>query len=162
MVRPSTFTGSGAIVDGSWLGSTTISLAMGLEKNKITSSSKGVIHAYDEFVWRDYMERSAGKTSLKGQFQLGESFVGEFNKRIVPWKELIVVYQGDLSQIKWEGGIVEFLLIDAMKSWDLTNNILKSFFPALKPWRELYPSSGFCPLVHALDSFGQLPIERLF
>lgn len=128
------YSGSGAIVDlGCWLGSTTISLAMGLTKNKVSRPSKGVIHAYDEFIWRDYMERSAEKTTLKGKFQLGESFVEEFNKRIVPWEGLIVVHQENLSQIKWEGGIVEFLLIDAMKSWDLTNNILKSFFPALRP-----------------------------
>lgn len=128
------YTGTGEIVDlGCWLGSTTISLAMGLEKNKIQIFSNGKIHAYDEFVCRPYMLSGLKGTPFEGKLQVGESFVELFRTQIAPWQEHIIVHPGDLAHMKWEGGMIEFLLIDAMKSWDLTNNILKSFFPALKP-----------------------------
>jgi hypothetical protein len=147
------YTGSGAIVDlGSWLGSTTISLAMGLMKNLNLPSTIGGIHAYDEFIWRDYMEGGVKGTSLQGKLQVGESFFQEFNKRIAPWRNQIVVHPTDLSQVKWEGGIIEFLLIDAMKSWELTNNIMKTFFPALNPGVSLILHQDFAhwftPWIH--------------
>lgn len=159
---------AGVIVDlGCWLGSTTIPLAIGLEKNKKIRSKVRVLHAYDEFIWRPYMAVGVKGTNLEGKLQPGESFIQEFTSRIAPWKRQIVVHQGDLSQIKWEGGIIEFLLIDAMKSWDLTNNVIKSFFPALMPGVSLILHQDFAhwftPWIHLvnyrLKEFFQLVYE---
>ncbi|MCA9465712.1 MAG: hypothetical protein KC643_09765 [Nitrospira sp.] len=127
------YVGTGALVDlGCWLGSTTISLAKGLAKNKIVAASSGKIHAYDEFIWRDYMQSGVKGSPLQGKLNVGNDFVNEFYLRTTTWKDQIVVHQGDLSQMKWNGGAIEFLLIDAMKSWSLTNNIIRAFFPSLK------------------------------
>ncbi|MEX2493389.1 MAG: hypothetical protein WD425_16675 [Nitrospirales bacterium] len=147
------YTRSGVIVDlGSWLGSTTIALAIGLTKNENCGSSEKVLHAYDEFIWRDYMDQGVEGTSLQGKIQIGESFVQEFNNRIALWKKHIVVNPADLSHIKWEGEMIEFLLIDAMKSWELTTNIMKTFFPALRPGMSLILHQDFAhwftPWIH--------------
>ena len=70
------FTGKGDIVDlGCWLGSTTISLAMGLEHNKQAGFNR-LIHSYDEFVWWTYMDNGAKGTNLEGKYQPGDSFLG--------------------------------------------------------------------------------------
>ena len=75
------FSGKGDIVDlGCWLGSTTLSLAMGLENNKRARFNR-LIHSYDEFVWRAYMDNGAKGTDLKGKYQAGDSFLDEFERR---------------------------------------------------------------------------------
>ncbi len=147
------FQGSGVIVDlGCWLGSTTIPLAMGLSKNSVLRTSCKSIHAYDEFIWRPYMEPNVVGTSLEGKFKMGENFLPEFNKRIAPWKDQIVVHSVDLSKVTWNGEGIEFLLIDAMKSWELTNNIIQQFFPALLPGKSLILHQDFAhwftPWIH--------------
>ena len=79
------------------------------------------------------MAKSVEGTSLLIKLRHGDSFIEEFNKRIEPWKDIIQVHAEDLSQSEWHGDKIEFLLIDAMKSWTLTNNIISGFFPALIP-----------------------------
>src|SRR5205809_3571131 len=60
------FTGQGAIVDlGCWLGSTTIPLAIGLVENSTASSSLRNIYAYDNFVWRSWMDPTVAGTPLE-------------------------------------------------------------------------------------------------
>ncbi len=128
------YTGSGEIVDlGCWLGSTTIPLAIGLVKNPNSKASAGKIYAYDNFIWQSWMDESVAGTPLDGKYQDGDSFLEEFSKRIGPGKDRIRVHAGDLRQIAWDGGKIEFLLIDAMKSWELANSIVRAFYPALIP-----------------------------
>lgn len=127
------FTGKGDIVDlGCWLGSTTISLAMGLEHNKRVMPNR-FIHSYDEFVWRPYMDSGAKGTDLEGKYKAGDSFLDEFERRIYPWRHCIKACPGDLAKVGWHGGTIEFLLIDAMKSWDAASGVVREFFPALIP-----------------------------
>ena len=38
-----------------------------------------------------------------------------------------------MSSIGWFGGPIEFLFVDAMKSWQLTNSIIHDFYPSLIP-----------------------------
>ncbi len=147
------FEGSGAIVDlGCWLGSTTIPLAVGLENNPKVSGSKKLLHAYDEFIWRTYMEDCVVGTPLQSKLEEGKSFLPEFNKRIDPWKDRVKVHVADLSTEIWNGETIEFLLIDAMKSWELTNNIIQKFFPALVPGKSFILHQDFAhwftPWIH--------------
>lgn len=126
------FTGRGAIVDlGCWLGSTTIPLAVGLSANLYPGAAAAKIHAYDKFVWEEWMEPEVAHTDLKGKLKPGGSFFDEFLKRMEPWKNRIIVYPGDLCEIGWHSGKIEFLLVDAMKSWELTNCIVRDFYPSL-------------------------------
>jgi hypothetical protein len=134
------FTGKGDIVDlGCWLGSTTIAMAMGLERNANVTSKK-FIHSYDEFIWRAYMANGAKGTNLEGKYQAGDSFLDEFERRTHLWRQYIKACPGDLAEVGWSGGPIEFLLIDAMKSWDAASGVVQKFFPALVP--------GFSIIMH--------------
>jgi hypothetical protein len=134
------FTGKGDIVDlGCWLGSTSISLAMGLERNNRAKTNR-LIYSYDEFIWRAYMDNGAKGTNLDGKYRHGDSFLDEFERRTYPWRQYIKACPGDLAQVGWSGGPIEFLLIDAMKSWDAASGVVQNFFPALVP--------GFSIIMH--------------
>ena len=139
------YSGSGEIVDiGCWLGSSTIPLAIGLQQNSAIAIKENRIHAYDIFIWQSsYMERSLIGTPLRGKYTDGDSFVEAFRERIAPWNPLIRVYPGDLEQIGWNQDPIEFLFIDAMKSWNLANSILKNFFPSLIPGLSLVVHQDF-------------------
>lgn len=115
-------TGAGCVVDlGTWMGSTTEALARGL-----TQPVK--IHAYDRYIWANWMEKSYPR-----RYKEGESFLEEFKERIEPWKDKIEIYPGDLKTYKWSGEPIELLLVDAMKTLDLANHIAQEFYPALVP-----------------------------
>jgi hypothetical protein len=127
------FSGKGDIVDlGCWLGSTTISLAMGLDHNNHARLNR-LIHSYDEFVWRPYMDNGAKGTDIEGKYKAGDSFLDEFERRTHRWRHCIKACPGDLAKVGWDGSTIEFLLIDAMKSWEAASGVVRMFFPALLP-----------------------------
>jgi hypothetical protein len=128
------FSGKGEIVDlGCWLGSTTIPLVKGFIQNPNEKAKSRRIHSFDLFRWEEYMEECVRGTSVEGRFHQGDSFLEEFLERIRPWSNLVKVYASDLHQISWTGKEIELLLIDAMKSWELSNDILQKFFPSMIP-----------------------------
>lgn len=151
------YTGAGEIVDlGSWLGSTTIPLAQGVRANPNLPPNPGCkIHAYDLFVWKPLMERAVAGTELEGRFRDGDSLVDEFKRRTQPWADLIRVNAGDLRQIGWNGDPIEFLLVDAMKSWKLAECICTQFYPCLIPNRAVVLHQDFAhcytPWIHLLN-----------
>ena len=79
------------------------------------------------------MEGAVSGTRLAGRYKRGECFLDEFSRQTSPWKDRIEVYAGDLLQIGWAGAPIEFLFVDAMKSWDLANFIVRESFSALIP-----------------------------
>jgi hypothetical protein len=124
-------TGAGSVVDlGSWLGSTTAALAMGLAGNPRPSAAATAVHAYDQFVWEQAMSYHSPPTRL-GPYQPGDSFRPEFELVVGRWDHRIVVHEGDLLQERWTGGPIELLLVDAMKSWELAWHIMRGFYPSL-------------------------------
>ena len=126
------YAGSGELVDlGCWLGSTTIPLAKGLDANRKFAGSGHKIFAYDLFIWFEWMNASAAGTDLRGRFREGDSFVDEFRKRIEPFSSVVEVREGDLKSIGWSGQPIEYLVVDAMKDWDLANAITRDFYPHL-------------------------------
>ena len=131
------YSGTGEIVDlGCWLGSSTISLAMGLEENSNIDSKEKRIHAYDLFVWTEGMKNAKAVvgTPVGEKYNPGDSFLDEYITRIQPWEHLIQVYPGDLTQIGWDNKkSIDYLFVDAMKTWDLANSIIQNFFPYLIP-----------------------------
>ncbi len=124
------FTGSGEMVDlGCWLGSTTIPLAKGLVRNPRGAGRQ--IHAYDLFTWQKWMDPFL--PGCAREYRVGESFLEEFHGRTHAYADRIKVYPGDLQQIGWNGAPIEFLLVDAMKSWELAASVVQHFFPKLIP-----------------------------
>ncbi|MHC5861759.1 glycosyltransferase [Nostoc sp.] len=155
------YSGRGEIVElGCWFGSSTISLAMGLEANCCINNKKQHIHAYDIFIWCSQagMQQSVNDTLLEGKYKDGDSFLDEYLERINPWSHLIHVHPGDLAEIGWQQGEIECLFIDAMKSWKLTNSIIKNFFPYLIPEVSLVIHQDFA---HYYTSWIHLIMYRL-
>jgi len=141
------YDGSGAIVDlGCWLGSTTIPLTMGLE----SASRDHIVHAYDLFEWHAWMDRYAGE--LKGRFAGGDSFLPEFEQRLGPLISRVSIHVGDLTKVGWSGGPIAFLLVDAMKSWELCSTIYRNFLPFVMDGKGLVMHQDFkfwgCPWIH--------------
>jgi hypothetical protein len=140
------YTGKGEIVDlGCWLGSSTIPLAMGLVENKNPQTAKRQIHAYDIFLWESWMDELSCVvgTRLEEKFQPGESFFEECKQQTSKWNDQICYHPGDLSELGWQGGDIELLFIDAMKSWELANSIIHDFFPSLIPGHSVIVHQDF-------------------
>jgi predicted O-methyltransferase YrrM len=131
------YSGTGEIVElGCWLGSATICMAMGLESNLNVTAKSQRIHVYDQFTWMPGWNQlpDVVGTSIEGKYKPGDSFVDEYMKRTDPWRNMIQVYPGDLTKMGWNHqGDIEFLFVDAMKSWPLINSIIKNFFRYLVP-----------------------------
>jgi uncharacterized protein YbaR (Trm112 family) len=153
------YTAQGEIVDlGCWLGSLTIPLVMGLQENPNLVQDRLCVHAYDIFIWESWMEPYVVGTPLAGKYKDGDSFLDAFLEQTSPWKSRIQVYPGDLTQMSWEPlRIIEFLMIDAMKSWDLANSIIEKFFPALVPGLSIIQHQDF---VHYYTSWIHLIMYR--
>lgn len=140
------YTAQGEIVDlGCWLGSLTLPLILGLEKNKQINSTQIKIHAYDLFRWKSWMNAEVVGTNLENKYENEDSFLDAFLTQINPYEDKVNVYEGDLMTMSWhENKPIEFLVIDAMKKWDLTNYIFKEFFPFLMPNISVILHQDFC------------------
>ncbi len=122
------YTGQGKIVDlGCWFGATTFAFSRGLVENKVATGQYRIIEAVDIFVWQNWMNRH-GPT----KYRAGDSFYEEVKNEYAN-VDFVKVVQRDLLNILPESDPVEFLFIDAMKSWPLANSIIHSYFPSLIP-----------------------------
>ncbi len=150
------YVGKGEIVDlGCWLGSTTIPLVTGLLKNPHFTRSGRKVFAYDLFIWFDWMNDSTFGTDLAEKYAEGDNFVEEFKLRTKDFAEHIEICAGDLREIGWTGGEIEFLLVDAMKDWSLANAIVREFYPSLVPQESLILHQDFAhfftPCIHLIQ-----------
>jgi len=137
-----TYSGAGAIVDlGCFVGSTTISLAQGLRANRAAETAK--IHACDCFLWEDWMHRWWKEKGLAPPELEADSFLPEFLKRTSPWKDQIIVHREDLAVSRWDGGPIEFLLIDVMKTAEVAAAITRNFFGFLIPGKSYIAHQDF-------------------
>ena len=116
--------GIGQALDlGSWLGSLSVSMALGLEANPRARATGVSVHAYDAFIWL--------APSMDGQWAAGlpltcpadgQSFLPLFQHVVRPWAHLIETHPGDLAEAHWTGGAIELLSVDAMKSAELAGH----------------------------------------
>ncbi|MDX1502448.1 MAG: hypothetical protein R3325_08785 [Thermoanaerobaculia bacterium] len=137
------FTGAGEIVDlGPWMGATTVALARGLVRNRAPAASRRSIHVYDLFRWEPWMGTLRGTRARSG-LEPGDSFRADFESFVAPWRERVEVHEANLEETAWEGGPIEFLLVDAMKSWRLAAAIVRGFYGALMPGAYLL-QQDFC------------------
>jgi tetratricopeptide (TPR) repeat protein len=122
------YEGWGAIVDlGPWLGSSSASLAEGLRR----CGKPAKVRSFDLFRWEpSYMEAIAHE-----QLPEGADFLPSFTREIGGYSPWIEARKQDLMQYSWQGGPIEILFVDAAKSWELTNAILRGFGTNLVPGR---------------------------
>lgn len=115
------------IVDlGCWLGSTTVSMAMGLRHQ---AAPNGKIYAFDRFIWEPWMDPFAA--SLSCDYRPGESFLPETRRRAADYRDIIEFIAADLTKYVWQDGPIDLLLVDAMKSNELATSISQNFYPYL-------------------------------
>jgi hypothetical protein len=141
------YAGWGAIVDlGPWLGASSAALAEGLRR----AGRAERIQSLDLFVWEPaYMEQSA-----PCGLGPGADFLPEFERQVAPYRRWIEPARTDLLGYRWTGGPIELLFVDAGKSWELTNAILRSFGPHLVPGKSrvilqdfLFHQTHWLPLI---------------
>lgn len=127
------YIGEGQIVDlGCWLGATTVCLARGLLDNP-RCCNRQVIEAFDRFIWEDWMTPIAASLGVPTAYHAGDNFIDDVRTLLSDYKTFVQIQQLDLARGKQYTSPVEFLFIDAMKSWDLANSITQTFFPRLIP-----------------------------
>jgi hypothetical protein len=116
-----TFEHPGDIVElGSWMGSTTACLAEGLSQNLCRKHTR--IHAYDSFIWRDWMRTyTEDPELLAANIPDGDSFLDYFRRYTAPFRHLIDVHQSVLKTatqqtalpaLEWSGEPIAILVMD--------------------------------------------------
>lgn len=138
------FQGAGHVIDlGCWLGSTTIPLIDGLIRNSRFKKEQKLF-VYDTFIWEEWMNPFIIKTEYQRSYEPDQSFLPEFKKNTVDYLPYIQIMAGDLCVLKWNKTPIEFLVVDAMKSWDCASSILHDFYPYLIPGRGIVFHQDFC------------------
>lgn len=149
-VASTRFQGRGGVVDlGSWLGSTTVSLARGIAANQSATARSTMIDTYDLFTWSSEYDEFAPRGF---RFEGGESFLPLFRANARPWLKQIRIHEGDLTRETWTGP-VELILNDAAKSWALAANIWRQFVAQLIEGGFLIEQDFkhyYCPWLHLL------------
>jgi hypothetical protein len=138
------YSGRGKIVDlGCWLGATSAALAEGLSGRRF-SGALGEIEAYDLFEWREWMNPIKEAIGAKVDFHNGECFHSHVRKDLARYGDLVALHKVDLvSYSPPEDWLIEFLFIDAMKSWDLAGSIASNFFPKMITGQSLVVQQDF-------------------
>lgn len=123
-------TTDGAIVDlGCWWGASTVALVKGIQRR----NGLGVVHAYDRFIWEDWMVPHVSGTAYATRLRVRDSFLPAFQEQTEPWEQWIVAHRADLVRERWQGGPIGLLVVDAMKTWPLLNGIACGFYGGLVP-----------------------------
>ena len=105
---------------------------MGLEHNNQCKDNK-LIHSYDEFVWRPYMDSAAKGTNLEGKYQAGDFFLDEFERRTYPWRHCIKACAGRSCEggvAWWRNRVSSDRCHEVLGRGD---GVVQKFFPAIMP-----------------------------
>ena len=145
------YSGKGKIVDlGCWFGATAVALARGLGRNKLVASETAV-DAYDCFIWESWMDSVVDAAGLKvpRKYQPGDDFFADASEYVKTYHEGIRMHQADLMCPEAAPNVpIEFLFVDAMKSWELANAIIKYFFVSLMEGRGIMVHQDFTYFHH--------------
>ena len=154
------FSGAGRIVDlGCWFGATTLSLARGLTARRMAAACN-TIEALDRFEWERWMEPIAETVSLPRRYAVGQCFYDEVKELLRPYAPWVSVGRQDLLRYAPPASPVEFLFIDAMKSWALAQKIVSGFFPRLIAGRAYVVQQDFA-YYHPVVATGHLTMWYL-
>lgn len=125
------YSGEGDIADmGAFLGGSTICFAAALRRR---SFRRTVLHSYDRFFLTEF-ERAR---FFPDNAPPGLRTRGNFDYNLRNYLDLIVVHEGDVLGLPWDGGPIELLFVDIAKTYRVMDHILLSYFPALIPLRSL-------------------------
>ncbi len=131
--------GLGATIDlGTFAGGSTAYLAAGLA----ASGAAHHLHGYDRFTANE--EARALHLSPNGIALTDQEDILPLAQRfLAPWAQNITLHRGEIADLRWTGGPVELLVVDAAKSTALTDHIAAQFFPSLIPGKSLLVHQDF-------------------
>lgn len=125
--------GDGATVDlGAYAGGSAARLLSGL-----ALSGRGFhVHSYDRFrssraFWARYMPAEPLPEADDADL------LPLVRRHLAPWGAHVTLQVGDIGQMRWTGGPVEILSVDAAKGSAMADHIAAEFFPALVPGRSI-------------------------
>lgn len=131
----STYTGRGAVVElGSWLGLSSAHLAAGLRDSGIA----GELHCFDRFTWDQKKSVDVGRV-----LRLGDDTTDVFLAHVKPVFEAVVAHRTEIESMRWDGGPVEILFLDAPKGRKPFVHVLSLFQPHLDPAFSYVASQDF-------------------
>ncbi|HWJ31694.1 MAG TPA: hypothetical protein VNR59_05070 [Gaiellaceae bacterium] len=124
--------GESAIVDGgSFLGGSTAALLAGV-RDRAEPWTGPPVASYDLFRVEEY--------TLKKFFpdaNVGDSFRPQYDAHVARFDVPLEVHEGDITEIGWSGAPIEVLFLDVLKSPEITDAVLRDFFPSLVPGRSV-------------------------
>lgn len=125
------YRGEGVIVDaGAFLGGSARSFAEGLSENPAIEDATGLIHSYDLFRKGNWLRNPM---PLWDGVENGRSTMQVFHEQLGPRNEMVTIYPGDILKRSWQGGPIEFLMLDCSKTQALNDHCMRMFFPSLIP-----------------------------
>jgi hypothetical protein len=140
------YTGAGKIVDlGCWLGGSTLALARGVAENPQQSrkTRRRPIDAFDRFIWEDWMTPIGRMLDVPKQYAPGDDYLEDVEAVLRSHEGMVRFRRQELLEEPDFRDLIEFLFIDAMRSWPLANAIQRTFFPRLIPERSLIVQQDF-------------------
>jgi hypothetical protein len=124
-----------AIVDaGCFLGGSTAALLAGV-RDRTDPWNGPPVASYDLFRVEAYTMQKFFRDDAEAQ--VGASFRERFDANVARFDVPHVVHEGDITRIGWDGGPIDVLFLDVLKSWEINDAVLRDFFPALVPGRSV-------------------------
>ena len=138
--------GEGAIVDaGCFLGGSSAALLAGV-RDRGEPWRGPPVASYDLFRVEAF---TVPKFFANGRARVGDSFRPRYDAHVAGFDVPHRVHEGDITKIGWDGGPIEILFLDVLKSWEINDAILRDFFPSLIPGRSV--------IVHQDYGWGDTP-----
>jgi hypothetical protein len=124
-----------AIVDaGSFLGGSTVALLAGVA-DRVDTARRPPVVSYDRFRVEAY---TISKFFANDQgVRIGDSFRERFDGHVARFDVPHIVHEGNIVEIGWNGGSIDVLFLDVLKSWKINDAVLREFFPSLVPGRSV-------------------------
>lgn len=144
------YTGAGAIIDGgTFLGGAFFAMAAGLRDRRLREDIRPIL-CYDTFIADEYM-LAIFPNELRGVHP-GDSLLDHFSRLTRDFAEYRDPRVGDMAGADWEGGPIEILMLDVLKSWHTNDNVTERFYPSLLPGRGVIIHQDYihewCPWIH--------------
>lgn len=137
--------GDAAIVDaGCFLGGSSAALLAGM-RDRPGGWAGPPLASYDLF----RADASMIPKFLDASTDIGESFRAHYDANVARFDVPHDVREGDITRIGWDGGPIDVLFLDVLKSPEINDAVLRDFFPSLVPGRSV--------IVHQDYGWGDLP-----
>lgn len=153
--------GWGEIVDaGCFLGGSTAALASGLRARTPPPEPTGPLppmRTYDLFV-ADESAIASRHLDRWSQIALGDSFRPAFEELLADLADFTSVREGDIAAEEWDGGPIEILFLDLLKTREINDAVLARFLPSLVAGRSVIVQQDY---VHGLLPWIHLTMELL-